>query len=312
MLDGQSFHLNMYDSTGGFLGRIAREGSGPGELKRPCCLTLSPDGRLWLRDAGNGRYAWYRVGPDGSIEVGSVRMAHNDPYYGVRPGFGIDGHLIDIGHERDTAGTRTLVRFHRDESGRVAKREPVRVAPADSLAPQHTVNRRTDQSQSRFNFSQPFGPRDLVAHSPRGGWAEAISSRYVVRWIGPDSVFDLHIQRDLVGPEVTAAERNEALQPFRDLLPRFRQTLSDLSFGIPERKPPIQNLQFGQDGRLWVHLAQPQGQPHVAHVYDSAGPVLALSWPNSVSLSDGFLSSHFALGVQRDDLDVERVVRLRW
>ena len=309
--DGQADEIRMYGSDGVFLRRIARRGSGPSEVRSPCCLALDPAGRLWVRDNGNSRYNWYDIG-ESDIESGSVRMVHTDRNFFAPPSFGVDGHLIDIGHRREAEGQLALVRFHRDPDGEVVREEPVLAPPADSLA-EHQVEGSVRGRPAVFYFQQPFGPFHLIAHSPRGGWADAVSSRYAIRWIRADSTFDVRIEREWDGPVVTEAERDTALADLERRISFAGVTLSDLPFSVPARKAPLSFLRFDQGGRLWVFLTPQADGPPEAHVYRRDGIIAeVVRWPRDVSLRLSFLDEGFALGVTRDSLDVQRVVRLKW
>ncbi len=309
--DAQADEIRMYGVEGTFLRRVARRGSGPGEVQSPCCLALDELGRLWVRDNGNARYNWYNVADD-SVGSGSIRMAHTSSNYDVPPSFGFDGHLIDVGHRIGPDGQLTLVRFHRDSDGEVVREEPVLAPPADSLA-EHRVEGTRRGFSAVFYFQQPFGPFHLIAHSPRGGWADAVSSRYAIHWVGADSTFDLSIERDWEGPIVTEAERDSALTALEQEISFASVTLRDLPFSVPARKAPLSFLRFDQNGRLWVFLTPRADGLLEAHVYGRDGIIAeVVRWPPDVSLRRGFLAEDFALGVIRDSLDVQRVVRLKW
>ena len=309
--DRQTSDIRMYGPDGVFQLRVARSGSGPGEVQSPCCLAVDADWRVWVRDSGNGRYNWYAISASGAIETGTIRMAHGDVWYGVAPSFGPDGHLVDVGH-RTEDGTRTIVRFHRDSDGHVLQEEPIHPPPGDSLA-EYEVTRETAAGTVTMYFYQPFGPYHLIAHSPKGGWAEAVSSRYSVRWIGSDGTPDVHIDWEWEGPVVSSAERDTARRQLEEEVRRIGATVGDLPFSIPDRKAPLRGLQFDQIGRLWVYLTRADGEAPRAHVYDHDKKLVTdITWPGSVSMTTSFLSDEFALAVQRDSLGVDHVVRLRW
>jgi hypothetical protein len=87
----------------------------------------------------------------------------------------------------------------------------------------------------------------------------------------------------------------------------------DIPFGVADRKPPLRDLFFDQEGRLWVELSVLDAAPPAAHVYSPEGRLLFTAhWPARTNLSHGAARGDFAYGVQRDSLDTERVVRLRF
>jgi hypothetical protein len=176
--DADNSTITVFDSTGRYLFNIGREGSGPGEFKGPCCLALDSAGDLWVRDAMNSRYNRY------SVEAGSARftgqriMAHGSG--GIWSGLTFDSaqRLIDVAMAPFEDGRMRMMRFHLDSGGTPVQVDTIPSPPNDSLG-QH----RVPLAGGAIGFlSQPYGPRFLVAHSPGGGWARAVSSRYLVRW----------------------------------------------------------------------------------------------------------------------------------
>ncbi|MDE2874817.1 MAG: hypothetical protein OXU69_07530 [Gemmatimonadota bacterium] len=75
---------------------------------------------------------------------------------------------------------------------------------------------------------------------------------------------------------------------------------------IPERKPPIENLWFDADDRLWVRLRGEDGDSLTrAHVYSAAGEFLFhAAWPREVSLEHGVIRGDVAIGFATDEFDV--------
>ncbi|MGH7504236.1 MAG: hypothetical protein ACRELX_01230, partial [Longimicrobiales bacterium] len=78
------------------------------------------------------------------------------------------------------------------------------------------------------------------------------------------------------------------------------------------RKPPLRSLMFDMAGNLWIELSVPEGADRRADVYDREGTLLyGVVWPGAVELRWGMIRGDVAIGVARDSLDVQRVVRLR-
>ena len=69
-----------------------------------------------------------------------------------------------------------------------------------------------------------------------------------------------------------------------------------------------------EDGRLWVRPAWAEADEVLrAHVYDPEGePLFTAEWLRGIDLTLGGVSGDVALGVQRMEFDVQRVVRLRF
>jgi len=89
VLDGQEYRVVTYDPSGEFVRTMGAEGGGPGELRRPTALWVSPDGIASVYDFGKN--AVVRFASDGEIlpqvpltkPLAGVRDAR---YFAVAPG----------------------------------------------------------------------------------------------------------------------------------------------------------------------------------------------------------------------------------
>jgi hypothetical protein len=311
--DVQLGEVRAYGPDGRFLFRVAREGAGPGEVRRPCCLGWDDRGRLWVRDGGNARYQAYRVGPRGATYDEARRFHHADRNYAAALTFDTAGHLVDVGHTPGaTPMAAQLARFHLAPDGTVADSEVVAEPSADSTDV-HVVERGSADRFVRMYAYQPFGSVGLVAHGPGGAWATAASGYYVVRWVRPDGSA-LVVARDDPGPPLTGDDVRWAAENLAETADWLGTTVPGLPFGVPDRKAPVQDLWFDQAGRLWVRrTTSTSTEPDLADVYDAAGAVVAVArWPRGVDLRLGYVTDSVAVGVRRDSLGVPRVTVLRW
>ena len=62
VLDLAAMEVRVLDGEGGHQWTVGRDGEGPGELSYPVGLTLDEQGRVWVVDAGNGRYSIFDDG----------------------------------------------------------------------------------------------------------------------------------------------------------------------------------------------------------------------------------------------------------
>jgi len=308
--DMQASEVRVFDSAGEFLFTIGRRGAGPGEFNGPCCLAFGPRGRLWVRDTGNARYDVFVVGETSAEYVDARRMAHGAAGFTQAITFDPSGNLIDVGYQSGRIPP-PAVRFHLDSTSTVVETVVIPTPPADSLA-EHLVEARASGSVvGVWYFQQPFGPRKLQAHSPLGGWAEAVSGHYAVLWHQPDTT--LLVSRPTDPPVLTDDERRAGEEQLLPRLQRAGITMRDLPFGIPERKTPLRFLHFDRGGRLWIEVNVAAGEPRRADVYDRSGELVQeVEWPADVNLMLGQMDSETAFGVSRDSLGVERIVRLRF
>ncbi len=177
--DGFQNEVRVFDQHGEFLFTIGREGRGPGEFRRPCCIAFGPDGRLWVRDNGNRRYVAFEVVGEEAVAVATRRMVHSDGALHLPLTFTTAGYLVDVGHHPDAGGRLSLTRFKLSEDGTVASSDIVDEPDPEELG---TLVREIPVrgGMSRYYFPQPYGPRSLVTHGPGGTWATAVSSDYSI------------------------------------------------------------------------------------------------------------------------------------
>jgi hypothetical protein len=313
--DASSNDVRVFGPDGRFIYRIGRAGQGPGEFDGPCCLALRDDDRtLWVRDGGNARYMAFTLGDTSAAYRTAVRMAHTDVNRGAPLGFDRAGNLIDIGSlPRDRSASDAvpnLGRYHLDTAGRVVSVDTVTRAPNDSV-PIHLVRGKSGTAQVTFYVYQPYGPAELIAHSPTGEWARGISSRYSIAWYGTDGRVVRTLERSLEAPALTATERASAEESIQRDMKRTGLPRGQMPYDIPSRKQPLRSLAFDQEGRLWVQHSVPEGAPSRADVYAPDGRFLyEVTWPRRTELT-GASRGDLVYAVQRDSLDTPSIVRMK-
>lgn len=305
-------NVRVFDVDGAHLYSFGRAGAGPGELQRPCCLALDAQQRLWVRDGGNARYNVYRLHDDSAAFAWQVRMSHADVNRQAPLTFDSAGNVIDVGYYRDAAtGGAEDARTHVDSAGQVIRSLVIRRPPTDSTS-MKSVRRDTPGGWEIRFAHQPYGPTELTAHSPTGGYAHALSSRYGIDWRDDRGRLIRHLALDIpTGPELSEAEheRGEArLEEQRNFIGVSR---GQLGFDVPSHKPPLNALFFDLDGRLWVELSVPAGADRQAHLYSVDGVLeRRVAWPRRIDLSLGAISGDVVWGIHHDELDIPSLVRL--
>ena len=333
--DGQANQLRRYDSLGTFVSNVGRKGGGPGEYDRVNGLAVAPDGRVFLWDAGNARVTIYSTDGEplttyrlqggfftsNAVTLDSAGRVYTrvtifgpDPskWHAVLVRYGVDGTPVD---------TIQVPRFEMPPSSIVASRE--------GGTSQNIV---------------PFSPASQWAVGPDARFVYGRSDAYAIYRELPEGKV-LRIEREADPVPVSAAERDEreasATWQMRRVDPAWRWNGPP----IPETKPYFTQLRVAQDGRIWVRLSQPgEIDPSVDSTQTTGGatatgagggpsggdrrPVQRYREPQvwDVFAPDGrFLGQvHFphgftlyavrgdhVWGVQRDELDVQSIVRLR-
>jgi hypothetical protein len=296
-----------FDSTGRFLFTIGRQGSGPGELSGPCCPTLDESGRLWVRDAFNARYNIYTIGATGATLAQTRKTSPGAGGLRSRITFDSAGRLVDVS-ARLVDGRMQLFRFHVDSGGTTQAVDTIPMPPDDSTG----VHRFAAGDAIGF-VSQPFGPRFLVDQAPGGGYARAVSSRYLVTWISPGTATNRTIRRDMIGPALSARERREADSALQAAIARAGGAGGTVPFGVPGSKTPIRAVFFDRQGRLWVQLHVADGENNRADVWEAGGRRVGnAEWPGDVDFQMGVIDDRVGYGVKVDSAGVPQVVRVRF
>lgn len=308
VLDGQNHDVRVFDLSGAFQFSFGGEGGGPGELSNPCCLAWSPDGDLWIRDRGNGRYSVFRVRADRADVVRTIRMVHGDTDRSAPITFRRGTEFADIGSSTPPSGSsRILSRHWRTLEGEAVEAEVIPTPTVEQLGGQLFDTGRGVQ----YYLYQPFGPTDITAFGPGGLLVLGMSSEYsvgVTGWERPQVLSRL----DVAGPALSPAERETAVARLQVLAGRIGGSVAALPFGVPEQKPPLRGAFFDKQGQLWVELSTADGDMRMADVWGRDGRLTdQYVWPEDVTLSPhGWLGGETLLGIRRDDMGVEYVVRL--
>lgn len=305
--DFQYNTIRAFDSTGRYLFDVARPGSGPGELGGPCCLAFDRSGDLWVRDAMNGRFNRYRLSDSEARFVAQRFMGHGVRGMVVPTTFDQAGRLIDIGLLPPGPDHAGIIRLHSDSAQGLVLADTITGPPPDSLG-----ERQLPAGKGMIVvLQQPYGPAHLVGHAPGGGWASAVSSRYLVHWVvNGDTAKSRIVRRDMIGPALSSRERQAAESTLAEDASNLGRPVP---FKVPGAKPPLANLFFDQGGHLWVQMNVADGEPNRADVYDSSGRRIAMvEWPGDIEIQNGYIGDRVAFGVREDSSGAPQVVRIRF
>lgn len=307
--DIQANEVRVFSLAGEHLYSFGEPGAGPGELNRPCCFALAPDGKFWIRDNGNRRYNGYVI-EDASLRFEEQRqMVHRSGGYWTRLTFREDGALVDVGSSPEHPGEFVTARFFVTEDGTLDASESAPIIPPEERG-MTVVPRTVEGMTMRVVVNQPFGPRQILGHGPMGRWSHVLTSSYDVTSHTPSDTVQL--TRDVEGPPLSPDELERAEDGLQRDLDRAGVGPGDLPFGIPERHTPVRWLYYDAHGHLWVERNMPDTESREADIWTDDGSRIAeIHWPRDVELRiPGWIGETSALGVRRDSLGVETVVRL--
>jgi hypothetical protein len=312
--DAANHEIRIFDGSGRFVHSMGRPGNGPGELRSPCCIDFDQRGRLWIWNATDRdiRYDVFDVDDGGSFVdrlstplLGQIRAR--------RILFDEHGNLVHPMGIPESEKRRGTVRLTLDSTGSVVRRVYPPYVPPDSLG-MAEVQISALWRRHTVYLSLPASPGHPLAHSPRGGYADAITSRYLVRWFDSDGELVRIIEQPIIhGPALTSEEvTNWEKQVLADRRSLHQQGATVPDMPIPSHKHPLEYVFFDLDGRLWVERsASGTDSLKKADVYGPDGSYSAtVRWPLHVDLSYGAIRGRLGYGVTRDSLDVPGLAQL--
>jgi len=327
VLDGHGPVLRMYAADGTWVQNVGREGEGPGEYKQPDSgLEMRPDGKILLRDPGNGRISIYDSGGEyeGSWPL-TGGLNTESPMVVTRDGAALTLVIKNLGTSV-MEWQRGLARYHLDGTTDT-------LDIPDLSYEEAIISGESEGSSSTNNV--PYTPEQQYTYSPLGYFITGISEDYSFQLLHEDGPV-IEIGRDYEPVPVLA---DDASIRRRQITKNFRDNFPGWSWNgppIPDVKPPYSDLLTSEEGRIWVRVhvpserymtaedqraeedrldrpVNPYREPVVFDVFEAMGEYLG-----RVETPIGFtvypkpiIRDMTVWGVIRDELDVARLHRFR-
>jgi hypothetical protein len=304
--DGGASQIRFYDSTGRFLSASGRPGEAPGEYRYLVGIGAGPRDSLWAYDIGTRRFTvlagdgravrTLSVGGSLSAALGVGRLPDGSFVVHELWSFGShSGGPTKFGLSRDPAAVARLSSEggHLDTIGVFAGREVY-----------------IGSEGGRTVMSAPFFARTT-----------SVALRAGLLYVGDQRSFEIgvysadgRLKRLIRVPDVDlrirAADVERAKEEALALEPEGRRAMMRAHFdalALPATRAAFGDLLVDEAGNLWVAEAVRYPQdPRRWSVFDAAGALLGVvQLPERFRLSA--VGADWALGVGRDELEVERV-----
>jgi hypothetical protein len=323
VLDQQAAHVRMFDAQGTYLGTVGKPGSGPGELSEASVALLVGAGdTVYVADMMQQRIV--RFAPDGT-EAGSVPVPMSE---GIPVAWAVSPQHSFVTQVRPMA----MPGMASADSAAAARNR-------DWILARNTRGEVVDtlldvESGATFRFSSEGMSMRLFESEPLwtllsdGRVAHGRNDSYRIEILRDDRTVERIISKPFERAPVTESDRNAFLALLRESMQEqvppqiIDQFLAQVKFA--DHYPAFARMLGGPDNTLWVqHVrtardaeviggtfdAQDVGAPQW-DVYDAEGRLLGVLEMPPRFQPMRVIGSHI-YGVQRDDLDVQHVIRLR-
>lgn len=313
----QEHRVKVFDSAGGFVRSIGREGEGPGELQRPVALGFVED-TLWVQDAGPRKLVLYS--PTGEL-------LGDRPY----PVVETPDERVSVAFAQPLPGGGSVFVTSPPVRSELAGTDhpfPVLVRPAGGGAPDTVAyrnlahgsramltNRSGGEIVSMVVITQVFSDRTLWAPLADGTGlvladrpvpVEAASAAFRLTRVTStgDTTFSVEMPYEPV--PVPEAHVDSVLETMSGG-PMSEAELREVLY-FPETYPPVSRLVAGTDGTVWVAREERPGRPLLWEVYAPDGsPLARLRTPPGLTVHQADRTQ--LRGTVTDELDVPYVVR---
>jgi hypothetical protein len=229
-------------------------------------LAVLSDGRVLIRDPGNGRITVY---DSAGSYLASWRINAGSWYsrqFAVDTG---DNVYIPITADPDSAYDKRrdgLERFAPDGTP-----GDTLIGPRWEIKPSLVTGQKEGNSSA---YSVPFARRASWHMSPLGYFVGGVNDSYRITLFRTGA--PLVIERDIAPVAVQSQEAADLKQEITD---QMRRNFGDWSWNgpdIPATKPPLTDFAVGDDGRIWVLLSR-EGRRKA-----SSDPSKPADWPEPV------------------------------
>ena len=254
VLDYLAVEVRAYSRDGEYLGTIARQGEGPGEISDANGILLSGDTLLWINDIGK----WAIIGVD---PAGNEIRRFDSP---VPSGEYIWGGTFDD-RGRYWAFRREYFRSF-DLSTGISDS----VYMGATGARRHVVRSGTGQ----LMLSIPFVPSNINIVQPSGGFWHAHTASYHLIRTDENGDTVVVIQAAVPVHSVTSEDRSAYIQYIVDFRPEERSAAEAAAELIPDVKPILAGFFVDDEERLWVERATPSDVPPFYDLFSRDGDYL--------------------------------------
>jgi hypothetical protein len=293
--------VRFYDTAGGYLRAIGRDGEGPGEFRRPsAAYPLAGDSlavwdsrmrRVSLFDSAGTFVRSFVLGTGGQLFSASV-LSDRTLLGVTRIAFGRDA---PVGARRDSS---VYVLFDLDGDSLL------------SLGRFPTVDRFIRATETGMTVSTMIFGRTSYRAAYGTSWFVANNDAYVIDELDRAGRLVRSIRRDVAPVEATGEMVDREINVrLNNTDAQVRKVLAEFYAEMPKPSvlPAYGGLEVDPDGNLWVrHYSTAADPVYKWTVFDSAGRMLGdVEFPTGLTVYE--IGDDYVLGRWRDEMDIDFV-----
>jgi hypothetical protein len=309
VLDRMDRLVHVFSDRGEPLRTFGGPGRGPGELQEPTALLWGPDGRLWVADPGNGRFA---VFDESGGPIATHRSTEGDILHPLAIGATDAGRLFTVTFEFGRLEQPSAILVESELSdGVVRLLRQVELPFVSWPAPFEQVGEGV-----MMVVPVPFAPEPAFQIDGRGGvWYASTADPWVQRWT-PEGGAERRFGQEFAPQPVTAADRRRALDgPELEGLRAAggAAAITRLEERIPAVKPHLRGFFVDDEANVWIMRtpSPDSGEASRIDVYGSGGTLRGSAHARLEVEPRPRVRGGLLAAVVRDELGVESVVVYR-
>jgi len=246
LLDTRLSEVPVYSPSGERLATLSREGEGPGETRIPSNLLFMPDGTLGIVQVFPGKIT--KIKTDGT-PAGVFKAGNGDP---------TEGGFLQL-FDCVTSGEDVIITAESISQTEPGQQDRTNFVAAYDLEGHETIRfweRTRNLDFAQFEFIEDERARvdyRKMAVGEDGRFYLVVErNRYAINVYHPDGTLERVIEREYVHHSRTDQE----IARLRSALEVQLRQLPDPKIEISRTEPDIGDLNFGNDGNLWVGTSQ--------------------------------------------------------
>lgn len=304
--------IHVFDPDGHHLGKIGREGRGPGEFEEICCMKITSD-KIYVYDSIQSRMSLFSTETLKFMDVFRIERIS-------LPGSDVEGRFTGTYFFMDdgkllmgfTPPEHLLENSDKLQNTYFYYDEEFRQASSKVLQQEQIPHHWGYFNDYRIRATFPFFEKPLIAVSPAGRIFTAMSSYFLVQELDQDGNYLSSFYYPHKKIEVT---QEDAYKSSNEMSRDIAENIE-----LPEYWPVLNSMQFDDEDRLWISTFTEKEDQLKWWVLNTDGELLGTfywqgdrhSWPlRSAANMKVIRNGYFYERERNEETGIRKVIRYR-